>query len=86
VESVDGQDEPTEFVRVAANGTFTLLHVAAGRYRFNVASGDGTAPSWSVRGVSLSGRDLSDEILAVSPGVSVTGVRVQLGAPRARVN
>jgi hypothetical protein len=86
VESVDGQDEPTEFVRVAANGTFTLLHVAAGRYRFNVASGDGTALSWSVRGVSLSGRDLSDEILAVSPGVSVTGVRVQLGAPRARVN
>lgn len=79
LEPVRSQDERTEFVRVAADGTFTLLHVAAGRYRLSVVSGSGTGIPWSVRGISLSGRDLPDEILAVSAGASVTGVIVHLG-------
>jgi hypothetical protein len=79
LEPVLSQDGTTESVRVAPNGTFTLLDVAAGRYRFSVVSDSGTAIPWSVRRITLSGRDLPDPILAVSPGATVMGLVVQLG-------
>ena len=78
LDPVRSREGTTEFARVLADGTFTLFHVAAGRYRVGVVSGSTIALPWSVRGISLSGRALPEEILDVSAGANVTGVLVQL--------
>ena len=80
VEPADPQAGTGEFVRVAANGSSHCSMSPPAAIASASPPAAGTAVSWSVQGVSVSGRDLPDEILAVFPGASVTGVMVQLGA------
>jgi hypothetical protein len=80
LEPVRQQDGAGESVRAAANGAFTLLDVAAGRYRIVVVPSTGPTGPLSGRAISLSDRNLSDHTLEVPAGASVTGVVVQIEA------
>jgi len=58
--------------RIQADGRFTIANVPPGRYTLR-ARGNGRSPAFALGPLVLSGGDVSDVMLTLQPGASITG-------------
>jgi hypothetical protein len=75
--------------QVNEDGTFELIGITPGQYRLSVgvqgAPGD-SAASWGIRSATVSGRDLADRLVAITPDIALADAVVTLTDRTAEVD